>query len=184
VTFGASRIFHNPALAAAATVILRCARLFQGCTGRAKRSRVTAAAVQFKYGTTESRYTAERTQCCLWRPPLRLPHYASPFLASRVAYGISYGTLVASVLFYRLSPFHPLSKHSTRHTGKAAKIMSIFWVFTAGMAQLLGQVPFIRTVLRFNQAQTSSRFVMSPQFSLNADELPKSPSMQWFSFQI
>ncbi|KAJ7614590.1 high nitrogen upregulated cytochrome P450 monooxygenase 2 [Mycena polygramma] len=107
---------------------------------------------------------------------LLLPHYASPIAAWCVAYGISYATLTTSVLFYRLSPFHPLSKYPGPIFARLSKIWAIYETYTGKT-----HVTFLNLhrkygpVVRTGPNEVSICDVSAIQSALGAEGLPKGP---------
>ncbi|KAJ7822180.1 high nitrogen upregulated cytochrome P450 monooxygenase 2 [Mycena olivaceomarginata] len=107
---------------------------------------------------------------------LLLPHYASPFSAVCVAYCTSYAALVASVLCYRLSPFHPLSKYPGPLFARLSKIWAIYQTCTGK-----NHVAFLNLhrrygpVVRTGPNELSICDVSAIQPILGADGMPKGP---------
>ncbi|KAJ7108572.1 cytochrome P450 [Mycena epipterygia] len=61
---------------------------------------------------------------------LLLSHYSSPVVAVFVAYSTSYATLVVSVLCYRISSFHPLSKYPGPAFARMSKMWAIYQTYS------------------------------------------------------
>ncbi|KAJ7729246.1 cytochrome P450 [Mycena maculata] len=103
---------------------------------------------------------------------LLLPHYASPFSAVCVAYGTSYATLVASVLLYRLSPFHPLAKYPGPVLARLSKMWAIYQTCTGKT-----HVAFLNLHRRLEPGpnELSICDVSAIQPVLGADGMPKGP---------
>lgn len=60
-----------------------------------------------------------------------LPHYPSSSLAAIiVSYGIVYGTLITSILIYRLSPLHPLAKYPGPFLAKCTQFWNVYHSYT------------------------------------------------------
>ncbi|KAJ7508590.1 high nitrogen upregulated cytochrome P450 monooxygenase 2 [Mycena galericulata] len=107
---------------------------------------------------------------------LLLPHYKSPLLAVCVAYGTSYATLVASVLCYPLSPFHPLSKHPGPLLARLSKLWAIYQMYTGkNHVSFLNLHRRYGPVVRTGPNELSICDASAIQPILGIDGMPKGP---------
>ncbi|KAJ6567330.1 high nitrogen upregulated cytochrome P450 monooxygenase 2 [Mycena vulgaris] len=107
---------------------------------------------------------------------LLLPHYSSPRVAVLVAYTTFYGTLVMSVICYRLSPFHPLSKHPGPILAKLSKMWAIYHTYTGKThVAFLDLHRRYGPVVRTGPNELSICDAAAIQPILGADGMPKGP---------